>query len=189
MDNGLLWMDQALLHALQNIPSPAWHAAMAWISRPAHAWVYVLIFMGSWIRARGRSAVWELPALLALIALTDRTGVYLKHLIGRIRPCHVDPAVRGLLGCGGLYSFPSNHAMNTAALAGFTLALWPHLGAFLAGLSLLVGISRVDLGVHYPTDVLAGWVLGGAMGYVWGRWVAGRSRRSEPIRDDTLENP
>jgi len=182
-------LDWLLLHALQGIPSPAWHAWMAWLSRPGHTWVWAGIFLGLWVRYRGRASWLELPSLVLLIGVTDRLGVVLKHQLGRIRPCHIDAAVQGILGCGGKYSFPSNHALNTAALAGFVLALWPRAGIFLAGLSLLVGISRVDMGVHYPSDVLAGWVIGGTLGYVWGRWVGQRSKRRLPTRASTEDTP
>ncbi len=58
------------------------------------------------------------------------------------------------------YSFPSGHS-STAAAAYGTLAFFrPRLRALAVLLSLLVGISRVCLGVHYPTDVLGGWALG-----------------------------
>ncbi|MCF6191649.1 MAG: phosphatase PAP2 family protein [Candidatus Hydrothermae bacterium] len=182
-------LDWALLHALQGIPSASWHAAMAWLSRPGHAWVWGVVFLAAWIRSRRWAAWLELPALVLLIGVTDRLGVTLKTLFGRVRPCHLDDTVRGILGCGGRYSFPSNHALNTAALAGFAFALWPRAGMILAGLSLLVGISRVDMGVHYPSDVLAGWVIGGALGYFWGRWVGQRSRRRLPTRSSTEDTP
>ena len=65
------------------------------------------------------------------------------------------------------YSFPSGHATNAAALYG-TIAMGIRRKPWTAGLLtliFLVGVSRFCLGVHYPTDVLAGWALGGAVAF------------------------
>jgi len=87
----------------------------------------------------------------------------LKPLFGRLRPCREFPemieVVRGW--CGGDFSFPSNHASNTAVavtILWFVLPKGPRV--FVVSLGLLVGFSRIYLGVHYPGDVLAGFVLG-----------------------------
>ena len=63
------------------------------------------------------------------------------------------------------YSFPSGHAMNSALVYG-SLQMYRKRKILIAGafiLPLLVGFSRVLLGVHYPTDVLAGWACGAAI--------------------------
>jgi undecaprenyl-diphosphatase len=72
--------------------------------------------------------------------------------------------VRAPLGCGPGRSFPSAHAADTAAAAIVIGWAAPALTPVAVGIAALVGISRVYLGVHYPSDVVAGWVLGAAVG-------------------------
>jgi undecaprenyl-diphosphatase len=100
------------------------------------------------------------------IGATDLISVRLiKPGVSRERPCKVDPQrVKHPLGCGSGQSFPSTHASDSAAAA--VIFAWgaPRLSTLGLALVLLVGISRVYLGVHWPTDVLAGWALGALVG-------------------------
>lgn len=121
-------------------------------------------------------------ASLFVVASALGSGVLnegLKLLIGRPRP---PPAIVHAIYHPGGYSFPSGHAMVTASLflAFFlvTRRLRPSLQwwalAVGAGLSAAVGLTRMYLGVHYPSDVLGGWLLG--IGWVvlqYGWYLAG----------------
>ena len=105
----------------------------------------------------------------------------IKEAVGRERPFLVLPDVRCLVGRSGSPSLPSSHAANwfaatTVAFMYYRRSLW-----FMLPLAVVVSFSRIYNGVHYPSDVLAGAVLGAgyAIATIWGlnrlwRW-AGRT--------------
>ena len=104
--------------------------------------------------------------LVASIGAADLVSVRLfKPRVGRERPCKADPQhVPHPLGCGAGQSFPSTHASDSAAAAAVFAWAAPRASAIGIAITLLVGISRVYLGAHWPTDVMAGWTLGAAVG-------------------------
>lgn len=99
-------------------------------------------------------------AVMASLAVAQWVVIWtLKLLIGRNRPDSiVDPASP---------AFPSGHALgSTAVYVGMAVLAAPrHAGAIVLGaaIALLVGWSRLALGVHHLTDVLAGWLIGAAL--------------------------
>jgi undecaprenyl-diphosphatase len=110
--------------------------------------------------------------LLAVIVLGDMVGNLLKHLLLQARPCSELPAVRLVtwpfaVACNPEpHGMPSNHAVNffsaTAFLTGM-LRSW-RWGLAMGALAVVVGLSRIYLGVHYPSQVLAGAGLGLTLG-------------------------
>jgi membrane-associated phospholipid phosphatase len=119
-----------------------------------------------WIWSNRREALLGGPVLGAAVGLTDFVGGQLKWVFERVRPCRalaeavkIEPS-----GCGGLFSFPSNHAANTAAIAAFLQVLYPKSGWITWPIVALIGFARVYIGAHYVTDVLGGWMLGGVLG-------------------------
>jgi undecaprenyl-diphosphatase len=123
----------------------------------------VLAF-GFWVWQKRKEAVVGAAVLGGLFLLGDLLGAQVKHLIGRVRPCHVLTGVHQLTGCGGTFSFPSNHALNLAAAAAFLHILYPRTGWITWPVVLVAGLSRVYVGAHYVTDVLGGWLIGGLLG-------------------------
>jgi undecaprenyl-diphosphatase len=93
----------------------------------------------------------------------------LKVLIARVRPCRALEGVRLITKCPSSYSLPSGHAITSFACAlplfyltrSYIAMQWRLYPLLLAS---LIAVSRLYLGVHYPTDVLAGAFLGGVIG-------------------------
>lgn len=109
--------------------------------------------------------------LLALALGFVCTNVVLKHLVGRARPWLDVPGLIPLVEEGDPNSFPSGH--TTAALA--AAVAWARslprkwVGGLVVGAAVCMGLSRLYVGVHYPSDVLAGALVGAACG-----WIASR---------------
>lgn len=97
-------------------------------------------------------------ALTGVLALLTYKAV--KHATGRQRPCNVDKAIQ--LGTAPLdhYSFPSGHTLHAVGFSTVAVYHYPELAWVLAPFTALVAASRIILGLHYPTDVLAGAALG-----------------------------
>lgn len=102
--------------------------------------------------------------LLLTTILTDPLcHQILKPLFARARPCQVLDAIHVLENCGTGFSLPSNHAANGMSLAVAALVLWrPPMkwGVAVLVFGMCVGLSRAFVGVHYPSDILAGWGVG-----------------------------
>jgi undecaprenyl-diphosphatase len=126
-------------------------AGSAWVTAPWDVLLAVLLFA----RGRHRPAVFWSLSVGGAAAL----NVLAKHVFSRARPAlWISPAPETT------FSFPSGHAMQTAAIAAaLCVLLWRTrwrlptvaLGGFFV---LVVGLSRVYLGVHFPSDVFAAWV-------------------------------
>lgn len=109
--------------------------------------------------AKGRRRLALLVALAAALVLSDLVGArVLRPLFGRMRPCFALPGgtVRWLAPAANAGSIPSLHAANFFAMAVVAWARNRRLGVAALVIAAAVALSRVYVGVHWPTDVLAG---------------------------------
>jgi undecaprenyl-diphosphatase len=176
-----LSFDRKLMLALREAGNPGVPIGPPWLPEAARditalgstivLGIILFAVVGYLLLSRRRAAAWlMLGAVLGGVALSN----LLKFSFARPRPDLVTPAVRVFTA-----SFPSGHA-TMSAITYLTLgALLARTHSeisirtyfmILAGLlTALVGLSRIYLGVHYPTDVLAGWCIGTA--WAMGSWV------------------
>jgi membrane-associated phospholipid phosphatase len=136
-----------------------------------------VVWIGVTKRLKGR-ALWAFVTMMTGWAI----GGISKLLVHRVRPVVDEP-----LSHSPGYSFPSGHALNIAVAASVMVVLvWPLLersGRWLAvGLAVVagvaVGLDRILLGVHFPSDVIAGWLLG--LGITVASWLGFTGRRAAP---------
>ncbi|MFD6415608.1 phosphatase PAP2 family protein [Streptomyces sp. NPDC060194] len=154
--------------------TPEWFQFLAEVWTELGLLVFAALFIAGWWRAR------TLPsgAMAAAVLAPLGTGVAyvcseaLKSLVDEDRPCRaVARAAAPLVSCPpvGDWSFPSNHStIAGAAAVGLALA-WPRLAWFTVPMALLMALSRVFVGVHYPHDVAAGLLLGALVSLVFVR--------------------
>lgn len=101
---------------------------------------------------------------LATIAFSSISAwtisLILKLIIGSSRPFVIFPDVRTLIEYGWNDSFPSGHAMFFSALATSLLFSYKKIGFLYMFFALLIGLARVIAGIHFPVDVIFGWIFG-----------------------------
>ena len=177
----LILSDKQCFRFIQtHLTAPWLDPAMVLIRNP-FTWIPVYAFMLYWILRNDRKlAIRFILFTLILVGLTDYTAAeWWKPLFGRWRPCY-DPGVqgllRGLVNCGGLFSFPSNHATNHFCMAAFWFATTRYLRGkqwywnLLWIWAVLVSYAQVYVGKHFPLDVFCGALYGTGIG-LGGAWV------------------
>ena len=161
---GGLAFDEPLAAAIQALPIPVefWEAC-TFLGGPLLIPIGIAFVLAALLSRRLRLALIVAVVLIVAALFTD----LVKDYVARPRP-----SVNQLVSAPG-YSFPSGHSLNSTATYGLlALVAWRsrlplvvRRAAVVIGvvIPLLVGLSRIALGVHYPTDVVAGWLVGVAL--------------------------
>ncbi|MGV8830373.1 MAG: phosphatase PAP2 family protein [Devosia sp.] len=205
----LLFFDVWLSQTLQAWPE-VWRAPFAfitdfglsdWVLIPSLV-VLVLAFVALRLPlGRFRPATRELAMLASFIfvgvGLPGLASNLTKRLIGRARPEHFTDLgafhFQPVLNDWSFQSFPSGHsttALATAMVVGFMV---PRFSGLILLIGLMTGLSRIVIGMHYPTDVVAGFVLGTLGAYAVRNFFASRgwlfvARKDGRVRFRGLHN-
>ena len=180
-------IDQNLFHFLNGFHSPFFDTIIWW---GTHSLTWLpLYFLLAWlvIRAYRWQTFWILMVAALMIMVSDQLTDFFKFWVARPRPTH-EPGLTGIHTIygysGGLYGFYSAHASNNMAITIFIILIFRNSLRWLPPLiicyAVFISYTRIYLGVHYPGDILCGWIAGGLIG--WGSGlVCNRLIHQKPV--------
>jgi undecaprenyl-diphosphatase len=169
-------LDKSIFHFCnQTIANPVFDVAMPFLTDLNKTWYGRGLFGVLWALLmwkggkRGRTVG---ILIVVLLVISDQlSSSVIKKIFERPRPCHtidgmpVVDNIRLLVDCGSGYSFPSSHAVNNFAvgtLLSFYYRRWTWACMTFAS---LIAFTRVSVGVHFPSDILGGAVIGAVCAY------------------------
>lgn len=153
-----------ILYGLQALHTPLVDSLMVFITSLADVgWLWLFLGVALFLLPKTRPVGGCILVSLAIGAILG--NVLLKNLAARPRPCWIDPSVSLLVHNPRDFSFPSGHTQASFEGAVCILLFNKKWGLPAIMLAMLIAFSRMYLFVHFPTDVLAGAVLGTAIAY------------------------
>ncbi|WP_100373836.1 phosphatase PAP2 family protein [Bacillus sp. FJAT-45037] len=141
-----------------------WMTPMQWITHVGGARVTVLSMLLLLLLTRGDTQTTAGAAACALI-ISHLIVMAIKHYLPRFRPYMTIKDSNVVCNPLADHSFPSGHTTAIFSICTPFMMMIPHLAILLLLLAVLVGVSRISLGLHYPSDVIVGAALGFSVGF------------------------
>jgi undecaprenyl-diphosphatase len=161
----LVSLDHSIFSIInKSLANPVTDLIMPFVTADLHLKIFYALCLLIILWKGDRKLRYALIASLIVVVITDQlASSVLKPLFARPRPCKVMD-VHLLVGCGAGFSLPSSHAANLFGQVFFFKKIAPQSAKFLIPLAIIVALSRVFVGVHYPFDILVGAALGTLVG-------------------------
>lgn len=168
MLNYIARRDRTLMRRVHRWSAPRWiRIWMICATRGGDGWLWFA--MGLFLLLFGGPQRFRAVASAGLAAGSGvALFVQLKRFAGRQRPCSLEPHCWSTLLPPDQFSFPSGHSITAFAVAVSLSFFYPSLWAGLLFVAISIAVSRILLGMHFLSDVLAGAALGAALGYAAG---------------------
>ena len=170
----LLQIDTELLIFLNNLGSEQWDGFWLALTNQFH-WspLFALLLFLIFKKFGWKNGGLILLFLVVLITFSDQFTNFIKNTFERLRPCNTEGVLQQIREFNykpTSYSFYSGHAASSMTFSFFVILLlkkhYKYIG-FLVIFPLLFGYSRIYLGVHYPVDILSGYLAGLFFGYLF----------------------
>ena len=169
----ILTLDTELLVYLNGLGSPAYDGLWLFITRQSN-WVplFLLLLYVIYKKLGVKQTLYLLLFITVIVAITDQTTNLFKNGFQRLRPCNnpeINTVIR-VVQVRNSFSFFSGHAANSMASTMFVFLIirkfYKHT-YLLFLFPLIFAYSRIYLGLHFPGDILTGYLFGGTFGFVF----------------------
>lgn len=160
MDKLLKFDGNVLLWIQENIRNPVLDCIMKCFTRLGNGdlvWISFIVIMLLFKKTRRTGLITMFSMLGSLVVI----NLLIKNMVARTRPYDVVDGLTRIIGIQKDFSFPSGHAGHSFAAAIVIFVLMPRkYGISALIIATLISFSRLYVGVHYPSDVIAGAVIG-----------------------------
>ncbi len=158
--------DYSLMRRANNWEAPRWmRAYVLGATRAGDGWLWYAMGLGI-LLCGGPDRFLALGAAATSAVLSVLLFLWLKRFTGRRRPCQIEPHCWATLLPPDQFSFPSGHTMTAFAVSIPLLLFYPPLTVGLLFCAASIAMSRILLGMHFLSDVIAGALIGTALGYL-----------------------
>jgi len=164
--------------------SPVLNQILPWLTYLGSHYAVILFIILSWITTKQKKVVRH---LVLLYAIQSAVIYSLKLLVRRQRPLFLlETASKLSKGTGEILdpSFPSAHAAFSFMMATLLAHWFPRYGVIFFIVAGFIGWTRIYLGLHYPTDVIVGALLGYGITKIFLRWIPGLDKKFHYFRDE-----